>query len=142
MNKMKNIITTLLFSTLLFAGFNSNAQCDTVAQVCNELIDGEFISDGQQYRSLLINDETAEFFMTFYGGTTYRIAACSGLTEGNLIFRIFDAERNLLFDNSTYNNAGYWDFTFTETQECTIEAQLDNSASGSGCAVVLIGFSE
>lgn len=139
---MKNYIALILFIGLGLIGFDSKAQCDTVAQVCNEFIVKDFISDGQQYRSLLINDETAEFYTTFYGGSTYRIAACSGLTEGNLIFRIFDAERNLLFDNSSYNNAGYWDFTFNETQECTIEAQLDNSAAGSGCAVVLIGFKE
>lgn len=139
---MKNIIASILFIALGLLGFESNAQCDTVAQVCNEHITDGYISDGQQYRSLLINDETAEFYTTFYGGSTYRIAACSGLTEGNLIFKIFDAERNLLFSNSSYNNAGYWDFTFNETQECTIEAQLDNSAAGSGCAVVLIGFKE
>lgn len=139
---MKNIIASILFIALGLLGFESKAQCDTVAQVCNDHITGGYISDGQQYRSLLINDEVAEFYTTFYGGSTYRIAACSGLTEGNLIFRIFDAERNLLFENTAYNNAGYWDFTFNETQECTIEAQLDNSAAGSGCAVVLIGFKE
>jgi hypothetical protein len=139
---MKKLLLPILFTILALTSFESKAQCDTVAQVCNEFVSEGYISDGQEYRALLINDEKAEFYTTFYGGATYRVAACSGFTEGNLIFRIFDAERNLLFDNQTYNNAGYWDFTFTDTQECTIEAQLDNSAAGSGCAVILINFKQ
>lgn len=139
---MKRYILPLVFALFSLASFESNAQCDTVATFCNSLMTTEYISDGQQYRTLLFQDETAEFFTTFYGGATYRVSACSGFEEGNLIFRIFDAERNLLFENTAYNNAGFWDFTFTDTQECTIEAQLDNAAAGSGCAVVLIGFSE
>lgn len=135
-------ILALLLTVSLFSN-KANAQvCDTVSQICNTHISDEFISDGQQYVSLLNGEEIAEFITTFYGGSTYRVAACSGMEEGNLIFRIYDAEKNLLFDNSTYGNAGWWDFTFTDTQECTIEANLDMSASGSGCAVILIAFKE
>ena len=139
---MKKYILPFAFALFTLISFDSNAQCDTVATVCGEHMSDGYISDGQQYRALLISDETAEFYTTFYGGATYRVAACSGFEEGNLIFRIFDADRNLLFENTAYDNAGYWDFTFSDTQECTIEAQLDNSAAGSGCAVILIGFSD
>ena len=37
-----------------------------------------YIPDGQFYRALLNEDETAEFELTLYGGTTYRVAACTG----------------------------------------------------------------
>jgi hypothetical protein len=120
-----------------------NAQCDTIADLCTRHIINTFVSDGQQYRALLLNpNETAEFTSTFFGGTTYRIAACSGLSDGNLIFSIFDQEKNLLFTNSNYKNAPYWDFKTKSTLEITIEAHLDKTSSGSGCAVILIGFKQ
>lgn len=141
---MKKIIKSLL---VIFCGLSlSNsvsAQCDTVANVCAKHLAAQFISDGQQYRALLLNtDETAEFHSTFYGGTTYRIAACTGLTDGNLVFSIFDNERNLLFTNNVYKNAPYWDFKITSTLDCVIEARLDSENQGSGCAVILIGFKQ
>ena len=119
------------------------AQCDTIANFCGKHLSNQFISDGQQYRALLLNtEETAEFHTTFYGGSTYRIAACSGLKDGNLVFSVFDSQRNQLFTNNEYKNAPYWDFKITSTIDCIIEAKLDGSNQGSGCAVVLIGFKQ
>ena len=37
-------------------------------------ITSSFISDGQDYRSLLLDDEVAEFSMVLYGGSIYRFA--------------------------------------------------------------------
>ena len=99
-------IITLVFVTGFFAK-TSFAQCDTVATLCGKNLTSKYISDGQQYRALLLNDEAAEFHTTFYGNSTYRIASCSGLSDGNLIFRVFDEDRNLLFTNSDYKNAPY-----------------------------------
>lgn len=131
----------LVIGVLLYTG-TAQAQCDTIISLCDEHINGDFISDGQIYRALLLNDEVAEFHATFYGGTTYRIAACSGFTDGNLVFRLFDSERNLLFTNAEFQNSAYWDFQIKSTLDCIIEAQLDQSAGGSGCAVLSIGFNQ
>lgn len=130
----------ILFFALFISG-RAKAQCDTIADLCTRHIINTFVSDGQQYRALLLNpNETAEFTSTFFGGTTYRIAACSGMSDGNLVFSIFDQEKNLLFTNANYKNAPYWDFKVKSTLEITIEAHLDKASSGSGCAVILIGF--
>jgi hypothetical protein len=121
-----------------------NAQCDTIASICAKHIISSYVSDGQQYRSLLLNsEEYAEFHTTFFGETIYRIAACSGTSDGNLIFNIYDQDRNLLFSNRNQKNAPYWDFKVKATVETIIEAQLDaNKNAGSGCAVILIGFKQ
>jgi len=119
---------------------SSIAQCDTIASICDKHLTNGFISDGQDYRSLLLDDEIAEFNMTLYGNSTYRFAACSGLTDGNLLFSVYDQERNLLFTNKDYANSAYWDFKITNTVDCIIEAQLDPNSSASGCAVLLVGF--
>jgi hypothetical protein len=141
----KQVIFLVIFCAVMFSYRSANAQCDSIASSCAKRnIDPSFISDGQLYRALLVNaDETAEFHVTFYGGTIYRIAACSGMSDGNLVFNIYDSQRNLLFTNGAYQNAPYWDFTIKSTVDCIINAQLNPTTnSGSGCAVILIGFKQ
>lgn len=134
-----------IVSLALGLGWSSMAKaqlCDTIATICSKHIATKFISDGQTYRALLLNDQYAEFHTTFYGGTLYRIAACSGMTDGNLIFNIKDQEGNLLFTNKDFKNAPYWDFKITSTIDCSIEAFLNPETQASGCAVLLIGFKQ
>lgn len=132
-------ITVLLLLTVKFEVFG---QADKQIKFCSLNLTNDYVSDGQQYISLLNGDEIAEFRATFYGGSTYRIAACSGLTNGNLIFSVYDRDRNELFSNRNYKNSPYWDFKFTSTMECIIEAQLDPKGPESGFAILLIGFKQ
>ncbi len=101
-----------------------------------------YISDGQNHRALLLSEETAEFDVTLYGGTTYRFVACSGFTDGNLVFTLLDQERNILFSNNEHEMAAYWDFELNSTLDVIIEARLKPSDAESGCAVLLIGFQQ
>ena len=141
---MKKCVFAFVFILSLSSNSKLFAQCDTIASLCTKHIISSFVSDGQQYRSLLLNsEEYAEFKATFFGETTYRIAACSGKADGNLIFSVYDQERNLLFTNKNQKNAPYWDFKVKSTVETIIEARLDsNKNAGSGCAVILIGFKQ
>src|SRR5688572_22062801 len=132
------ILSIAIFSLLLSR--SGYAQCDSIATSCERHIMAEYISDGQAYRALLSGSDVAEFETTLLGGNTYRIAACSGTSDSNLIFKIFDEEKNLLFSNSDYSNAPYWDFSIENTMVLTIEATLDVTRSSSGCAVLVIGF--
>ena len=116
------------------------AQADTLVNVCNKYMKLPFISDGQQYQTVVNGDETAEFHAVFYGGSTYRIIGCSGLTEKNLIYTILDTEHNVLYSNKDFANAPYWDFKFMNTMDCIIEARLKSTNTGSGFAIIMIGF--
>ena len=140
--KKSNLLKSLALVIGLITYSASFAQCDTIASLCDKHITSSFISDGQDYRSLLLDDEIAEFNMTLYGGSTYRFAACSGLADGNLLFSVYDKERNLLFSNKDYENSAFWDFKITNTLDCIIEAQLDPNNLASGCAVLLVGFKQ
>ena len=138
---MKNIffkIIVLSFIVLLLAQTKAFAQADTLLRVCSQYLTEPYISDGQQYKALLNGDEVAEFRSTFYGGTTYRIITCSGLSNGNIRFSSYDRNRNLLFNSEDHKLTPYWDFKFTNTIDCIIEAQLVNKSSG--FAIMLIGF--
>lgn len=139
---MKKIFLGLFI--VLLAGINSvNAQCDTIANFCHKNnFTVDYVSDGQNYRAFLFGDQEAEFETTFFAGTQYRISACSGFSQGNLVFRIKDEAGNILFDSMDFANAPYWDFKLESTITCKVVAQLDALESKSGCAVILIGFKQ
>ena len=131
-----------IFITIALTVLNGKilSQTDTIIKFCSGNFTTDYISDGQQYISILNGQEIAEFRATFYGGSTYRISACSGQSNGNLVFSLYDKQRNELFSNKNYKNAPYWDFKFATTMECIIEAQLDPKGPTSGFAIMLIGF--
>jgi len=138
---MKKYSTYIFLLGLLFSiGNSAAAQCDSIINLCERHITNEYISDGQVYRAMIQKDELAEFETIFFAGNTYRICACSGMTDGNLIFRLLDRDKNQLFTNEEYTNAPYWDFHVESTMTVSVEALLDPSKSDSGCAVLLIGF--
>ncbi len=116
------------------------AQCDTIATICSQNFTRDYLSDGQEYRALLIEDQTAEFHLTLYGGSIYRFGACSGLSEGNLFFRVYDDQRNEIFSNKEHSIAPYWDFKVESTLDVIVEANLNELKTSSGCAVLLVGF--
>ena len=137
---MKSIILLLAitFSSVTFA-----QDCERIVKDCQELLqkdaDSPFVSDGQIYTAFL-DREKAEFNSTFYGGTTYRIAASAGASENYVIYTVKDPEGNILFSNRNYKNAPYWDFKVNETLPVTIETELDKDLKVTGCVVMMIGF--
>ena len=135
---MKSIITIFIF---LFIAGTSFGQCDDIAKTSEANFTADYISDGQTYRALLVDDQLAEFSSVFFGGTTYRISAASGSQKG-IIFNVLDQNRNVLFTSADYQNTDFWDFQVENTINCIIEAQLDQTVQNSGCAVLLIGFKQ
>ena len=123
--------------------FRLNAQCDTIANFCHQNnFSVEYVSDGQNYRAFLFGDQEAEFETTFFGGVTYRIAACTGFSQGNLIFSVKDQDNNVLFDSIEQQNSPYWNFKVENTITVKISAKLDDLENTSGCATILIGFKQ
>lgn len=131
---------------ILFVGFGavSLAQnCEQIFKSCELLLkegtQKPFISDGQVY-SAFLDREKAEFNTTFYGGSTYRIAASGGSDNNYVIFTVKDELGNILFTNKSHKNAPYWDFKTPSTINISIEVELDPDLKVTGCAVMLIGF--
>ena len=125
----------------LTAAVRADAQADTLLKFCSGHIPPDYISDGQVYQTPVSMGESAEFSVTFYGGSTYRLAACAGLEDGNLVFTVYDRDRNELFCSAEHQNAPFWDFKFSSTVDCYIEARLDDkSQRESAFAIILLGF--
>lgn len=146
---MKKIV---IIALLIVGGLTTKATaqitCDSIANIANSYLrtpaDVEkkrtFISDGQVYRAFLDEDQVAEFSMTFYGNSTYRISTSAGAKEDYVIFEIYDQNRNLLFTNYDHANRPYWDFKIESTMECIVEVRLDLDKKLSGCVRMMIGF--
>lgn len=138
---MKKIGLYILFS-LVAANWSYSQDCETLIKVCENILKGKdkkFVSDGQVYTAFL-DREKAEFKTTFYGGTTYRIAATAGNEDNFVIFTVKDMDGNVLFTNRKFKNTSYWDFKVPRTIPVIIETELDLDKKITGCAVMMIGF--
>jgi hypothetical protein len=141
-------ILAIILTIGSFTSAYSQLTCDSIASLTNSYLNTEndklksrmFISDGQVYRAFLDEDQTAEFAVTFYGNSTYRIATSAGNEDNFVIYEVYDKDRNLLFSNYEHANAPYWDFEIDNTIDCTIEVRLDMNKKLSGCVRMMIGF--
>jgi hypothetical protein len=138
MKKLAVITAVLLASVTM-----SYAQdCESLVKACEVHLKGKnnsFVSDGQVYTAFL-DREKAEFKTTFFGGSTYRIAATAGEDDTYVIFTVTDTQGNLLFTNKNYKNSTYWDFKVAKTIPVIISTELDMDKKVTGCAVMMIGF--
>ena len=142
---MKKIIALTLLSLLTWSGAKAQ-NCEEIVRNCEKLFKDEkgktlFISDGQVYTAFL-DRQKAEFDLTFYGGTTYRIAVSAGDKDDYALFTVRDEKNNVLFTNKDHKNARYWDFKVQKTLRVKIETELDTDRKVTGCAVMLIGFKQ
>jgi len=141
---MKKILGILLIS--LFVSKSFAQECDSLASICYEYLkvdkknNKSFISDGQVYQAFVDVGQTAEFKVTLFGGSFYRIATTAGKRDNYVIFNVYDKDRNLLFTNEDYDNKPYWDFKIEHTMDCFVEASIDIDKKVSGCLVILLGF--
>lgn len=140
--KKINLYIAILGLLLAAAPKLSTAQIESSIKMCKTHFTSEYVSDGQYYTVLLNKDDIAEFYVTFYGGTVYRLVGYCGTDAGNLVFSVYDQERNLLFTNRDFENTPFWDFKFENSMDCIIEAEIDTKDVTSGIAVMLIGFKQ
>ncbi len=150
-NNMNTFKTYFLLAIMCVSiSASSQTKCDELEPLVSELLQSPsensnsvFISDGQVYKAFINTDEKAEFKVTLYGGSTYRIAG-STADEGALVFKLYDNEttRNLLYSNKLYKNSNYWDFKVENTIDCIVEASLDLDVSLDGCMIMMMGFEQ
>lgn len=133
--KLISIIIALIISlpTVL------NSQEEELLNTCSSYFKSPFITTGQPMTALLSGDEVAEFHTTLYGGSIYRLVACSHKPD-ILIFSVYDKDHNLLFSSSEHVNIDFWDFKMNGSIECIIEARLNNKKATSGIAMIMLGF--
>jgi hypothetical protein len=136
--KKKKYTVILLTVVFILSGHSIPNQKD-----CKKLLGKNFISDEQEYRAEFNSENKAFFHATFFRNTTYRIAAC--YDESAIVkFTVSDHQGNIIFTNSDYNHASYWDFFFENTVDCivTVELTKESVKTNKRTALLLIGFKE
>ncbi|OFX88574.1 MAG: hypothetical protein A2W99_09245 [Bacteroidetes bacterium GWF2_33_16] len=141
---MKFIVKGLLISTLIIFIFSNRAKSQNNSlNNCINLINTEgYVSDGQEYKTKVDENNKARFLTTFYGGSYYRIAACSNATNSKVTITVFDTEKNPLFCNKDFNYIPYWNFKFTSTIDCIVEVEFEKGVLIKDEVMLLIGFKE
>ncbi len=138
MRKLLYILSSLVLITVSFG--SARAQLNQLQHICSLYFSPEYISDGQEYFAQLKPDQKVEFRTTFFSENTYRIVACTNLRRSDVVFSVYDTEKNLLFTNSNYNNSPYWDFRFSSTVTCIIQVDVHNQKFTPGYVMLLIGY--
>ena len=138
---MKKHSIVFLFIAILavVAPTKLNSQEDVLFNDCISQLKSPFVASGQPFRAFLTGTEVAEFHTTFFSGSMYRVVACSH-QDNNILFSIYDKDRNLLFSNEEFQAAESWDFKIEGSVECIVEARLNPDKSTSGIAMLMIGF--
>ncbi len=140
---MKLISLKFIFFFILIVSLNKNVAAQNNSLVnCASFLTSGFVSDGQEYLANLDENNIAKFYTTFYGGSKYRIIACTDINNIPLILTVYDTEKNLLFCNKDHNFINYWNFTFTSTVDCIIEIEFDVEDHIKDEVMLLIGFKE
>ncbi|HON53553.1 MAG TPA: hypothetical protein P5243_09880 [Bacteroidales bacterium] len=114
-------------------------QKKSAIDLCDNYMNDGFISDGQYYSHSIQKDEIKQTKITLMGGNTYRIAACAEQSK-QLQFSIIDVQGNILFTNTQFNYAPYWDFEIKHTIECTITLQNNDKTLPKDKTILIIGY--
>lgn len=134
--------TYLLVFFILFniqGVFAQNSEDNSLAN-CEKLLSPGYISSGQEFLADLNKNNKATFYTTFYENTQYRVAACTDITGHELIFKVYDTVKNLLFSNVKHNYIPYWNLTFTSTVNCIIELKIQAKQHIKKPVKLIIGF--
>lgn len=146
---MKKFLSiALLVGIFPFLSFNqANAQCKRFTKKnCLPKLD-PYIYNGQLNSATLAQGDIAELNLTFYPDQDYRIFVCSDPILGNVHFKLFDQDKNLIYDNETTDYLPYWDFSTNQSMELTLRVMIPEKTESDidvkeGCVSILIGFKE
>ncbi len=145
MRKYLPIIIALASFALL--NQSVDAQCKGFAKkLCKQELAG-YVHDGHYHAAILTEGEEAELYKTFYTGQKYRVAICGATALPQIEFKVMDAYKNVLFDNTEHDMVSKWDFSMESSQQLKIVVKVPVSAQqaefpNSGCVAIMFGFQE
>ena len=128
----------IFLSLFILAAISFNAQTSVCGQfhrkyceVENAKGDAPWIYNAQSKSGLFNQGSTSKIRCVIYKGMDYRINVCCETALGDkLIYKIFDARTNeLLYDNSTAQNAPLFEFQSTATRQLFIEVSVPSGAT-------------
>ncbi len=141
---MKHIIYSSFFLFALFLSNINYSQCRGYSKnECLPKLD-KYIHTGQLNANKLAQGEKSEFMLTFYAGQEYKIIVCAEDVFDNIVFKIRDVKRRLIYDNLGDGSLSF-NFKVASTQQLIIslkvpESDSEDSKKIEGCVSAIIGF--
>jgi hypothetical protein len=106
-----------------------------------------YVTNCQISTANLSPGDHAEIPVSFFENTSYRIIVCGQEILGKINYKLLDANKNVVFDNSQYDFANSWDFSSTSNQSLTLVLDVPSDKSDNhsqmmhtGCVSIIIGF--
>lgn len=143
---MKRILTVLLFWAAL-TPFAGTAQCKNFTKKkCMPSL-SPYVTNGQINTAMFVPGDKAEIPLSFFENTSYRIIVCNQEIIGNIVFKVLDANKNVLFDNKGVGYVSSWDFKSVSNQSLTLYVEIPpedgknpNNLVHQGCVSIIVGF--
>lgn len=146
---MKKIISVIILAILITSFASSvSAQCKGFAKQKGKVELFPYIHDGNYHAAILTEGEEADLYKTCYTDQQYRIIVVGSDNLGNIEFKVYDANRNVLFDNKDHKYTKVWDFKLESSQQLKIVVKVPASAKkqegdiNSGCVAIMFGFKQ
>ena len=145
----KLAVAALLFF-MLFSLPEVFAQCKSfVKSSCLPQLN-PYIHDGSYQAVIMSEGEEADVYKPIFAGQQYRLFVCVDNSLPNVEFIVWDARRNILFDNRKNNNVKYWDFKSDASQNIRVTIRIPKSRNQNssdseiifGCVGMLFGLLE
>ncbi len=140
-------LIALIFAIVLISTLGVSAQCKGFAKKICKLELMPYIHDGNYHAAILTEGEEAELYKTFYSGQSYRLAICGSDALPDIEFKVIDAYKNVLYDNTQHNLERVWDFEVQSSQQLKIMIRVpvrekQSEYPASGCVAIMFGFKD
>ena len=127
--------------------FSAQAQCKRFTKkYCLPTLT-PFVYNGQLTSALMAPGESAEIMMTFTPGHDYRLLFCGQEVIGEVMFKIMDKNRKVLYERRKPEQKSYFDFNVTTTQQFIVEVyipnkEIPNEIVPTGCVTLMVGYKD
>ena len=143
---MKNRYLFFSFLSILFYS-STFAQCKNfVKKKCLPSL-APYVTNGQISTANFAPGDHAEIPISFFENTDYRIIVCGQEVLGKITYKLLDANKNVVFDNSKFDYTNTWDFSSSSNQSLTLVVEVPSDKADNhsqlmhtGCVSVIIGF--
>lgn len=139
----------LALLALILLPATTQAQCKGFAKKSGRPALAEYSENIQLNSTIVRPGDEAEIMLTFYANTSNRIVVVGHEQLGDISFKIYDMDHNLLFESDSSNTALTFDFKVVSTRQLILEIVIpdDNSNNANdiyteGCVIILTGKKE
>lgn len=117
---------------------NDTVIYNQLSRRADALIGSQFEPTGIEWSVTLGKGRYLDVGFTMHANVYYRLVVVSSLGEGSVRYRLFDVDRNALFDSQDHGNPSWWDFLLTSTISLRLNLYGGLNVGGDGKRHILV----